>query len=150
SLGVNVDRLAHEALAKRLTTQTKLVETAQRHRGRRGAPALLAAANGRQLRSNLERRFLAFLNDDGLPLPLTHVSPGRYTADCLYEDHKLIIELDEHGHRSAHAFEEDRQRDRHHATLRYTTIRITDQALNAALAAQLRRLTYRNVLASPR
>jgi len=124
-------------LAKRLTTQTTLVETAQRHRGRRGAPALLAAANGRPVRSDLERRFLAFLSDHGLPLPLTNVYLGRYTVDCLYEDHKLIIELDEHGHRSAHAFEEDRQRDRHHATLGYTTIRITDQALNAAFAVQL-------------
>ncbi len=49
-----------------------------------------------------------------------NVDLGRYTADCVYERQKLIIELDEHAHQSSWAFEEDRQRDRHHATLGYT------------------------------
>ena len=138
SLGVRVDRLAHEALAKRLTTKRKLVEVAERHRGRKGAPALLAAATGREVRSDLEAAFLAFLSDHGLPLPLTNVYLGRYTVDCLYAEQRLIVELDEHGHRSAYAFEEDRERDRHHATLGYTTIRVTEASLNASTAASIR------------
>src|SRR5262249_33768855 len=104
---------------------------------RKGAPALLAAAIGRQVRSDLEAAFLTFLNDYELPLPLTNVYLGRYTVDCLYEDQKLIVELDEHGHRSAYAFEHDRERDRHHARLGYTTIRATERALNARLAREL-------------
>jgi very-short-patch-repair endonuclease len=123
-----------------LTTKARLRDTADEHRGRKGAPALLAIAGARHVRSDLERLFLTFLTDHGLPLPMTNVYLGRYTADCLYEDHKLIIELDEHGHRSALAFEEDRERDRHHATIGYTTIRVTKPALNAALAGQLRRI----------
>ncbi len=67
-----------------------------------------------------------------------NVDLGLYTADCVYEQHKLIIELDEHAHTSTWAFEADRQRDRHHATLGYTTIRVTERSLTKQLAAQLR------------
>jgi very-short-patch-repair endonuclease len=82
--------------------------------------------------------FLAFLTDHGLPLPQTNVYLGRYTADCLYADQKLIVELDEHGHQSAWAFEADRERDRHHATIGYATIRVTEASLSARLAAAIR------------
>lgn len=66
-----------------------------------------------------------------------NVDLGRYTADCVYERHKLIIELDEHAHHSSWAFEADRQRDRHHATLGYTTIRITERSLTKQLAREI-------------
>ena len=112
--------------------------TAARHRGQRGAPALQAVATAPHTRSDFERRFLTFLNDNGLPLPDMNVDLGLYTADCVYEQHKLIIELDEHAHTSTWAFEADRQRDRHHATLGYTTIRVTERSLTKQLAAQLR------------
>jgi hypothetical protein len=46
SLGVNVDRLAHEALAKRLTTKTKLRNTADEHRGRKTGGAGAAGDRG--------------------------------------------------------------------------------------------------------
>jgi len=137
SISVDVDRLAHEALAKRLTTQAKLRDTASEHRGRRGAPALLAAANAKHVRGNLEREFLTFLNDHGLPLPLTNVKLGRHTVDGLYEEQRLVIELDEDGHRSAWAFEEDRERDRDHAALGHRTMRVTEGALNDRLARVL-------------
>jgi very-short-patch-repair endonuclease len=138
SLGVDVDRLAHEAIAKRLTTQTKLRHTATEHRGRKGAPALLAAANAKHVRSKLERKFLTFLTDHGLPLPETNVKLGRHTVDGLYEDQKLVIELDEDGHRSAWAFEVDRERDRDHAATGHRTMRITEDALKDPLARVLR------------
>ncbi len=58
SIGVGIDHLAHEALAKRLTSKDRLADTATRHRGRKGAPALQALVAAPHTRSDFERRFL--------------------------------------------------------------------------------------------
>ena len=144
SINTNISKLAHEAIAKRLTTQPKLEATAARHPGHHGAPALLAEAQTPHTRSHLERQFLRFLDAHGIPRPLTNHPIGPYTVDGYYPEAKLVVELDEDAHKSAWAFEHDRKRDRYLASLGLRVMRITTTALNAALARELcRALTAR-------
>jgi very-short-patch-repair endonuclease len=145
SINTDIAKLAHEAIAKRLTTQPKLQAIAQRHPGHHGTPALLAQAQAPHTRSNLERQFLQFLDDYGLPRPLTNHPIGPYTVDGYYPQAQLVIELDEDAHKSAWAFEQDRKRDRYLASIGLRVMRITATSLDATLARELRRaLTAHN------
>jgi very-short-patch-repair endonuclease len=98
----------------------------------RGVPALVDAVLARQpnvpgarklrriLRgevrvtlSKLEARFLALLQEAGLPLPLTNRPAGSKLVDCRWPDHRLTVELDSYRyHHSRHAWEQDRRRER--------------------------------------
>jgi Protein of unknown function (DUF559) len=129
SIGVNISPLAHQAVAKHLTTREKLADTAARHRGRKGAKALRRVAGEPHLRGKLERPFLAFLDDNGLPRPLVNHPIGPFTVDFLYPDLNLVIETDEDAHRSAWAFEDDRKRDRYLAAHGYRVMRITEASM---------------------
>jgi very-short-patch-repair endonuclease len=125
--GADIRKLAHEAIAKRLTTQAKLMALARRHQGERGAPALRRIAGEPHTRSRLERRFLRFLDDNDLPQPLTNQLIGPYTADVYWPDYGLVIEVDEDAHRLA--FEEDRARDRFYVGRGLRVMRITEASL---------------------
>ena len=59
--GADIRRLAHEAIAKRLTTPGEAPGVRRRHRGERGAPALRRVAGEPHTRGRHERRFLRFL-----------------------------------------------------------------------------------------
>jgi hypothetical protein len=63
--------------------------------------------------SRLEREFLSLLAREGLPLPQTNrVASGR-RVDCRWPEHRLTVEIDSYRyHRSRHAWERDRLRDR--------------------------------------
>jgi very-short-patch-repair endonuclease len=63
-------------------------------------------------RSELERRFLALCRRHRLPAPEVNAKVGRYEADFLWRDRRVIAETDSfrhHSHRAA--FESDRARD---------------------------------------
>ena len=125
--GANIRRLAQEAIAKRLTSQPRLSAFAERHRGERGAPAIRKVAGEPHTRSRLERRFLRFLTDSGLPQPLTNHPIGPYTADVYWPEYGLVIEVDEDAHRVL--FEEDRARDRFYAGQGLRAMRVTEESL---------------------
>jgi len=77
-------------------------------------------------KSDLEARFLAFLNDRRFPTPLTNALVEGHEVDAVWPGRKLIAELDSwtfHGTRQA--FERDRRKDRHLTALGWTVIRIT-------------------------
>jgi hypothetical protein len=137
--GADIRRLAHEAIAKKLTTQAKLKALAERHRGERGAPALRKVAGEPHTRSHLERRFLTFLDDNGFPPPITNIELGPFTVDCFWPQFDLVVEVDEDAHRLA--FEEDRARDRYLAGLGLRAMRVTGQSLRdeAMLREEVRR-----------
>ena len=80
--GADIRQLAQEALAKRLTTRRRLGDFAERHKGERGAPALRHVAGEPHTRSDLERRFRRFLDDNGFPQPLWNEEVGPYRVDC--------------------------------------------------------------------
>lgn len=75
-------------------------------------------------KSELEDLFRALCQEAGLPEPERNVKLHGYEVDCLWPDHKVIVELD--GHRfHHHRTEEDYARDLHFLSLGYRTIRIT-------------------------
>jgi very-short-patch-repair endonuclease len=125
--GADIRRLAHEAIAKQLTTQKKLNAMAARHKGERGAPALRRVAGEPHTRSKLERRFLRFLNDNGFPPPITNEAIGPFTVDCYWPQLDLVIEVDEAAH--SLRFEEDRARDRYLTGLGLRVMRVTEVSL---------------------
>jgi hypothetical protein len=89
------------------------------------------------VRSELEHRFLELCRHAGLPEPETNVTlhaGGRaYEVDCLWREHRLVVELDgAAAHDTARAFEKDRERDAAliaggFRPLRYTWRRIAQQ-----------------------
>jgi very-short-patch-repair endonuclease len=65
------------------------------------------------LLSRLERRFRALLRAAGLPLPITNRPAGAHYVDCRWPEHKVTVELDSYRfHKTRHAWEQDRRRDR--------------------------------------
>jgi very-short-patch-repair endonuclease len=63
--------------------------------------------------SRLERRFLMLLRRHGMPLPETNRKEGSKRVDCRWPEHRLTVELDSYTyHRTKHAWEQDRRRER--------------------------------------
>jgi very-short-patch-repair endonuclease len=139
--GADIRRLAHEAIAKKLTTQKKLKALAAKHKGECGAPALRHVAGEPHTRSKLERRFLRFLNANGFPPPITNEPLGPLTVDCYWPQFGLVIEVDEDGHDSELKFEEDRARDRYLIGLGLRVMRVTELSMRdeAMLREDVRR-----------
>jgi Transcriptional regulator, AbiEi antitoxin len=85
--------------------------------------------------SRLESAFLERLRVAGLPLPLTNRPAGGRRVDCRWPGHRLTVELDSYRyHRSRHAWEADRRRERE----------------AYARGDQFRRYTWADVLEDPR
>ena len=137
--GADIRKLAQEAIAKKRTTQAKLMALAERHKGERGAPALRKIAGEPHTRSDLERRFLRFLTDNGLPQPQWNRQLGPYTPDCYWPEFQLIVEVDEDAHRLT--FEQDRARDRFYAGQGLRAMRVTEDSLRdeSVLREEVRR-----------
>jgi hypothetical protein len=99
-------------------------------------------------RSELEVAFLEFLRRRGMPLPETNVwlKVGQrwIEADCVWREQRVIVELDgRESHMTAHAFEDDRARDRAVLLARWRSFRVTWRMLlqeSAELEADLRTL----------
>ena len=95
-------------------------------------------------RSELEDRFLAFLDDAVLPHPNVNTVIEGLEVDFAWQEQKLVVELDgyeTHGTRAA--FERDRARDRALQVAGWRVLRITWRQLHAraaAVAAELRTL----------
>jgi hypothetical protein len=86
------------------------------------------------LLSELEKRFRALLEEHGLPLPRTNRERGAHYVDCRWPDHRLTVELDSYRfHRSRHAWEQDRARER----------------AARARGDEFRRYTWRDVVEEP-
>jgi very-short-patch-repair endonuclease len=85
--------------------------------------------------SGLERRFLELLRAAALPLPQTNRPAGGRRVDCRWPARRLTVELDSYRyHRSRHAWEQDRRRERE----------------AHARGDELRRYTHDDVFVQPR
>jgi Protein of unknown function (DUF559) len=146
----DVERAIAAADDRQLTDVTPLSALVDRYPRRRGVATVkeILAEKGRAAgitRSELEDRFLLFLDAQGLPPPKLnfHVDAGDrlIECDCLWPHHKLIVELDSHAwHSGDDAFESDRARDRLVAAAGWTVIRVTWRQLRdqpSRLAADL-------------
>lgn len=98
-------------------------------------------------RSEAELRLKRLLHDAGLAPTATNVRINGHEVDALYEEQRLILEMDgwsTHGTRTA--FERDHRRDLDHAAAGYRTVRVTWRQLEdsplrlvAGIAAALAR-----------
>jgi very-short-patch-repair endonuclease len=140
--GVEVERLVAEAVARRLVSMEVLRAYVESRAGARGAARLRRAIEGKQTRSGLERRFVAFVRRHGVPEPEMNVRIGALTVDALWRDAGLVAEIDSIGtHGTAHSFEKDRLRDAYLVARGLRCIRVTDRRLAedpVRLAADLR------------
>jgi hypothetical protein len=145
----HVERAIQEADVRRLHDPLSLLDLVARYPGRRGTPLIKAIlADGRVgggvPRSELEGRFLAFLDRFTLPRPEVNANlcvRGRW-VDCLWRSARLIVELDGRAtHDIPTAFERDRARDRRLSVEDWRVIRVTWRQLHLetrALAEDLR------------
>ena len=115
-----------------------LVRLCDRTSGRRGTARLRSLAMSRRgplrdTRSELERRFLRFCADHGIPMPAANVPLGGFTVDCAWPKQKLVVELDswEH-HRTRTSFEADRDRDTQLMLAGARIVRVTSRKLDTA------------------
>ncbi len=81
-------------------------------------------------REELEARFLAFLDQRGLPRPSLNawvmLGRHRYQVDCLWHAQRVIVELDGYEtHGTRMAFEDDRARDRRLIAAGFRGTRVT-------------------------
>jgi hypothetical protein len=148
-----LERALNEAEVLRLADPLPLGALLDRH-GRRPGTATLRAILARGelgatvTRSELEDRFLAFVEEASLPRPEVNAvltcTGGSVEVDCLWRDRRLVAELDgqaTHGTRAA--FERDRVRDRLLQADGWRVVRITWRALHedrGRLAVDLTRL----------
>lgn len=150
----HLERAMNEAERRHLADPLSLDALLHRHPTRAGRAALRRALGrahpgGLTLtRSDLEARFLAFLDARAIPRPATNVplTVGGVTieADCLWRGERLVVELDGYAtHATRAAFEGDRARDRRLQAAGWRVVRITWRQLHdepREVAAQLRAL----------
>jgi len=144
-----LQRALNEAEVLRLTDPLSLPDLLDRYPRRRGTASIRAVVAGATLggkvtRSELERRFLFFLSDHGLPAPQTNVVVDGFEVDCVWPAVRLVVELDGYAaHATRRSFEADRARDRALGAAGWRTVRVTERHLAGEpeqLAADLRRL----------
>jgi predicted transcriptional regulator of viral defense system len=115
---LDVDTLAracHEAGVRHGTTPAHVDAVLARRSNTTGAANLRRILHGdvRVTLSGLERRFLELMRGAGLPLPQTNRPAGGRRVDCRCPESRLTVELDSYRyHRSRHAWELDRRRER--------------------------------------
>ena len=115
-LGVDaLARACHEAGVLHGTTPGDVEAVLERRPASPGMRKLRRVLHGdvHVTLSRLERRFLALLRAEGLPFPVTNRVAGGRRVDCRWPERRLTIELDGYRyHRSRHAWENDRRRER--------------------------------------
>jgi Transcriptional regulator, AbiEi antitoxin len=132
----DLERAANEAEVRRLASPTSLDALVARYPGRPGTPAVKELLATQRIGANitkeeLEHRFLAFLDERGIPRPQTNADLALHDGtwikpDCLWRQAKLIVELDGGAtHHTRRAFERDRARDRKAVVSGHRVIRIT-------------------------
>jgi very-short-patch-repair endonuclease len=111
-----------------------------RHPGHRGITKL-RNHDPSLVRSELEARFITFLDDAVLPRPDVNTRVENFEVDFAWHEHRVIAELDGYAfHATRFAFEQDRARDRRLQARGWRVVRITWRQLHdhpAPLAAEL-------------
>jgi len=125
-----LERAVSEARAQRLLRTGELEQALGRARGRLGVKRMRAFLRREDepgyTRSQAERRMRKLMRGAKLPVPVANARVAGYTADFLWREQRLIVEVDSyryHGHRAA--FERDRRKDVALAAAGYRVIRFT-------------------------
>jgi very-short-patch-repair endonuclease len=130
-----VERAWNEMEVREHKDRLSVPRLLERYPGRKGSVLLARLANREELsvgitRNDFEEAFLALIDRHHLPRPRmnAHVRlRGRfYEIDCFWERERVAIELDGGAaHKTAKAFNDDRERDRILTAERFTTTRVT-------------------------
>jgi hypothetical protein len=139
----------HQASIRHRTTTEQVEEVMARRPNLPGRRKLVWVVSGDVgvTASQLERRFLARLRNERLPVPETNIRAGGRHVDCRWPDFKLTVELDSYRfHSSRHAWEQDRRRERQARARgddfrRYTYTDVYEEP--AAMMAELRSILRR-------
>jgi very-short-patch-repair endonuclease len=132
-----LSRAVHQADVLHGTTPDDVETVLRRRPNAKGAAKLRKVLWGDadRILSRPEKAFIRLLEQHRLPLPVTNRPAGGRFVDCRWPKHKLTVELDSYRyHRSRHAWELDRKRER--------------QAY--ARGDQFRRYTWGDVVEHPR
>jgi very-short-patch-repair endonuclease len=108
-------RAVHQAGVIHDTTPDDIEAVLQRRPTTKGAAKLrgILWGDSERILSHLEKAFIKLLKRNNLPLPRTNRPAGGRFVDCRWPEHKLTVELDGYRfHRSRHAWELDRLRER--------------------------------------
>ena len=144
-----LERALDEAEILRLTGPQTLLDRYPRRRGAANLRLLLLTSRSpTPTRTELENRFLTFVDEHRLPRPETNTIVDVYEIDAVWHEARLLVELDGFAtHGTRRAFERDRERDRRLTAAGWRVIRLTWRQLagGEALARELRQL-----LAQPR
>jgi very-short-patch-repair endonuclease len=141
-----LERALNEAEVLRLSSPTPIETLLDRHPAKRGAANLraLLLTSRSSTRSELEARFLTLVDTHDLPRPQTNTIIEGMEVDAAWRRQRLIVELDGYAfHRTRHAFERDRARDRRLAAKGWRVLRVTWRDVEhrkEELAADLRAL----------
>lgn len=137
-------KAVNEAEVLRLADHVSLTELLKRHTNARGTKALRRILGSHLppiTRSELQDRFIAFLDDAVLPRPYVDTVIEGIEVDSVWPAHRLIAELDGYDiHATRRAFEDDRARDRRLQVRGWRVVRITWRQLHdnpKQLAAEL-------------
>jgi very-short-patch-repair endonuclease len=130
-----LERAIAQAEFLRLTGPLSLDALLTRYPGARGAAPLAAVTTAQQpldlTRSELESRFVAFLDAHGVARPRTNVNVEGAERDCVWPRARLVVELDGRAaHATPAAFERDRARDRALTRAGWRVVRITWRQLH--------------------
>jgi hypothetical protein len=160
---VRLEQVVSQAEARLLGDSPGLLALIDRYPGRRGLANLRSVLKRGRLgldiaHSDLEIRFLAFVDQCGLPRPEVNVwlelDRDRIEVDCLWRAQRLIVEVDSRAHHlDVRSFESDRARDRRLLAAGFVSIRVTSRALELeprALEGDLRSALSRRNASSPR
>jgi very-short-patch-repair endonuclease len=144
-----LERLVEEAQVQDAITAAELVATAGRAARKRGVRVFREVVQFLDepllTRSEAEKRLVALCRSAGLPLPRTNVSRASWEVDAVWDQQRLVVEVDGYRtHRPRAQFERDRRKDAElmlagYRVLRFTWWRLTrepDQVI-AILAAAL-------------
>ena len=112
-----LERALDEAQRLRLCSERRLRAGVERNPGRVGAARIAAVLDEHDLGStatvnDFEEAFLALCDGHGIERPEVNVRLGRYRADFLWREPRLIVETDGYAtHGTRGAFESDHERD---------------------------------------
>jgi very-short-patch-repair endonuclease len=125
-----LERLAEEAQVQRLVSPGALAAAIKRSAGRPGVARLRAVLDHIDepllTRSEGEKRLRALCRSSALPMPRTNVKRAGWEVDAVWDDERLVVEVDgRRYHDTGAAFERDRRKDADLMLAGYRVLRIT-------------------------
>lgn len=131
----NLEKVLTEGTRKGIVDRAALAEIAHRGPGWKGIGKLREVLERWDpisvlTKSELELLFLNLVGEAGLPVPGVNVHVGEIEVDCLWEERKLVVELDAYStHGDVFSFERDRNRDAYLKAGGFEVFRVTDRML---------------------